>query len=1176
MRAKIRNLPIVSYIKLFLEEVYCLMRFRFVFLFMVLLVCLTPEWSLAQVDNRFHTRNLVVDSMRVKLDTLSVVPSSFVLTGAEKSQFVLDPVAAVLYLKDSSLMGKTLSCSYQTFLFDYSLPRTHKSLELIERSRSTHENASFGLRPVADLLQEETFVGTGSISRGISLGNNQDMVLNSSLNLQLSGKLSEDIDVVASISDKNIPIQPDGNTQMLSDINNIFITILYKNIVKVHAGDLEIKSPTSYFLSVNRNLLGMDFYGCYEKKDAFSTKNTIGGGVAKGRFCSQKVVTQNGVQGPYRLYGAQNEIGIVVVAGSERVYVDGVLIKRGQEFDYVMDYNLAEITFTPQMLVTAEKRVVVEFEYTDRHYTRYNLYTYNEFSVGNQQRLKMHVNFYQEQDLKNQPIQPELTDGHKLFLAALGDDVNRAYYETVDTALFSQDQVLYCRRDTIVNEQSFNSVYVYSRDSTLQLYRVNFSYVGTGNGSYVLSHNSVNGRVFAWVAPVNGALQGDYAPVLQLSTPKLSQMTSIGAEYRWKQNSFAQAEFALSNFDGNTFSKLDDKDNVGFAFFVKAKHDQILGKSKKLDVPWHLLSTLDWQFTHRNFQIFERYREVEFARDYNYASQDSVRCSEQMLAGEISVEKASVSKQMYTFSWLERMGCFRAFRQTLFSQNRLGIFDFGTQTSFLNSKDAMEHSRFVKSINHIETRWGKIHVGIRDLLEHNRFVDAEADTLRCNSYAFNEMTAFVGSGDSLNVNFDVSYKNRVEYRVGDGRLTPNLLVHEANAQLKLLKLKNQRLSMKATYRNQRLLTDVNSRTPEHYFVGNLEYAARFLKGALSFNTYYEMGSGMELKKAFAYLKVAKGQGTHVWMDYNANGIEEIEEFEVASYVDEADYVKVWLPGTDYVNTYNNMYSQSLQLRPAAVWGRSRGVKRFVSRFSDQATFRSQLKDAQPIANPFYTNIGDTNVIAHTRSYANTFSFNNSASKFAFDYIVQGSQNKNFLYYGFEYCRNAVQQVVVKSTPLKWLYLQADYVYSKQGNRSDFMLNRNYQLVGNSFKSFVQVQIQNRWFASMAYAWSNKMNVVGNEQVERQELKGTFNFRSAKRGSAQASLQYVHLQGVCDQDNAVTYQLMEGLTLGHNVIWTLSYLVSLTDYMQLSLQYDGRKTGGGSVVHTGSLMVKAQF
>jgi hypothetical protein len=64
-----------------------------------------------------------------------------------------------------------------------------------------------------------------------------------------------------------------------------------------------------------------------------------------------------------QLKGQNGELYVLVVSGSERVYVNGTLLKRGENNDYTIDYNAGEIIFTPLFTITSEMRIAIEYNF---------------------------------------------------------------------------------------------------------------------------------------------------------------------------------------------------------------------------------------------------------------------------------------------------------------------------------------------------------------------------------------------------------------------------------------------------------------------------------------------------------------------------------------------------------------------------------------------------------------------------------------------------------------------------------------------------------------------------------------------------------------------------------------------------------------------------------------------
>ena len=203
-----------------------------------------------------------------------------------------------------------------------------------------------------------------------------------------------------------------------------------------------------------------------------------------------------------------------------------------------------------------------------------------------------------------------------------------------------------------------------------EVYRVAFSYVGSGKGNYILSQSVSNGKVYQWVAPLNGLPQGDYEPVVQLNTPKMNDLVAVNASYAISDKLTAMTELAFTYADNNLFSKEGDANNAGIAYKLKLDYRTGLGRRVR-DSLWRYRVCLDYEFVHKNYTPLKSFRPVEYYREYNLESDYTSTASEQLTGLTTGFEHAAKGRTLYSFSWLARFGDVSAFRHELASQHKL-------------------------------------------------------------------------------------------------------------------------------------------------------------------------------------------------------------------------------------------------------------------------------------------------------------------------------------------------------------------------------------------------------------------------------------------------------------------------------------------------------------------------
>ena len=277
----------------------------------------------------------------------------------------------------------------------------YRNRELVARRDTVRGDTIRVSTPTAPLDMESIFGSelqkSGYIGRGFTVGTNRDMTLNSGFRLQLNGKLSQDIDIVAALTDENTPIQPEGNTRTIQELDKVFIKLSSAHLAAT-LGDFALSYSGGEFGRYNRKLSGV-------LGEVHTDQGNVSVSYAsmKGTFQSVQITGQDAVQGPYRLTGRNGEQRILVLAGTEKVYVDGVEMVRGESNDYVIEYASGELYFRPRRLITSYSRITVDFEYAEQQYVR-SLFTADANTALLSSSLRLGARFMREGDEQGSDI----------------------------------------------------------------------------------------------------------------------------------------------------------------------------------------------------------------------------------------------------------------------------------------------------------------------------------------------------------------------------------------------------------------------------------------------------------------------------------------------------------------------------------------------------------------------------------------------------------------------------------------------------------------------------------------------------------------------------------------------------------------------------------------------------
>ena len=1152
------------------------------------------ECSFAQLTN-LRQRTISTRQDTIYLDTLSIIPQSLFIVQNGKmidSSFyhLEEPASKLIWLKRDSTLKDSVLITYRVFPLLFSKTYQRKNRERIEKDFSGNYNpfTYMGDDKEGNLFKLEGLNKSGSISRGITVGNNQDAVVNSSLNLQLSGKISNNIDVLAAITDDNIPVQAEGNTQQLQEFDKVFIQLSNANH-KLIAGDFELKKPEGYFMSFYKKAQGalysnISSFGKDKKKGTLTS--SLSGAVSKGKFARNQFLGTEANQGPYRLHGAENESFIIILSGSERVYIDGQIMERGQSGDYIIDYNTAEVTFTARRLITKDSRIVIEFQYSDKNYARTLFFGGIQWE---QRKLKLHFNLYSEQDSKNQPLQQDLSNEQKKLLASIGDSLQLAVSPNADSVEYNVNEILYAKRDTIVNGITYDSIYVYSASKDSAHYRLGFSFVGLNKGNYNQDISSTaNGKVYSWIAPANGIPQGSYEPVILLITPKKRQMMAVGGDYTTDKGLKIYTELGGSKDDVNEFSKKDKGNDDGYSSLVGAEQSvKVFQKAKQT---WKLTGNVRYEYVGKNFKAIENFRPVEFVRSWNTGSITRFT-DEHLVTSGISLEQAQNYLFSYAINTYQRGTIYNGIMHQVKTSADIFKFILKANGSYLQTTGNAIHSNYYKHKADISRRLGIITLGVAEQSEHNTIDVPGFDSIAPTSFSYRTYKAYFNTSDTLKLKLSGDYSRRYDDGIRKNIFTEATYADNINGNLAWKKNPNNTISGGVTYRKLHIAdSTLTAQPPDQSLLGRIEHGLAAWKGAINLNTYYELGTGQERKQEYSYVQVAAGTGVYTWntsTDYNHDGIPQLNEFEIAQFQDQANYIRILTPTNEYIKAYTNQVNIVLGLNPAAVFATT-GKKLFINHFATQSAVRFEnkllnrndsieIKLAQTL-NPVPLSIKNSLIVSTNSSQRHTLYYNRTSNVIGADVTFQDQQIKQLLSNGFEFRNQRVYNGNIHWNVKQWLGLNTFGEYQRKQNNSESFAARSFDIRSYNGEQKITYQPGTVYRITGSYSYKQKKNYLGdvNEHSESNNAGLEFRFSSLKKGTMSAKFNFINIAYNQPENTPLAYEMLEGLKTGKNYTWNVSIQRNLTNSLQLSLNYDGRKSENVRTIHSGGIQARAYF
>ncbi|MCJ7578067.1 MAG: hypothetical protein MUO91_06410 [candidate division Zixibacteria bacterium] len=992
------------------------------------------------------------------------------------------------------------------------------------------------------------FILSGSKTFSFEVGSKTDPSLRQGLSLSARGNMSENLEVSLLLSDQNVPVTSQGTTKRLEELDKVLIQVKSPNFTGI-LGDYDLKLSGSQFSLYEKKLKGV-------RGEANVGDNFFSAALAssKGEYFSNRFQGVENKQGHYQLKGKKGETGIMILPGTERVWVDGKEMQRGSDNDYAIDYSKGSIQFTPHQLITADSRISVDFEYSVENYQRdfYDGSLGTKFFDG---KLEFKATGINEKDNQDHPLSFALSSEDRNILSRAGNDIFKA---DKDGAEFVGEG----KGDYNLAYDSLGNPYYQYVGSDSGSYQVSFSWVGEGKGSYQYK----GGGIYFYVYPSNG----DFLPKILLPLPQSHSLFDFALSFLPTHAFNAQIEWAKSKKDLNTFSSKDDQNNWGDAFFLKSVYE-----NNDLGLTQLKLEGV-YRFLKKDFSPFGRVDFVEKERLWDLPD-DSLQANEETYQfngvisptksiflnldyGKLNLEKAFKSQrqklglELFPANWISAKAKTERIESKRFDQGNLN-----TEGKWIKNQFSLNHR-----ISKLSTTWGWEQEK-KNTFNSGMITDGAKFNQLSSEFSLEQLNEIKASTELIyrkDDKFEKWWRDESFSYIWRNRLSLRDYKKMLSADLEFVR----RIKKYAKRLDDKELPGVD--TKENLLSTRLDFYPP--SQIINLKFYHSQNQIHSAQRVDTYVDVGEGKG-----EYGYEDGEYVPDPD-GNFILVTEWVGDFAPSLDLnksIRLIFSPYKMASRRNANSFWSRLGEIFSTDSFISLSGKFGGNENWTSYFLYPL-NKIPDDTVLSQNFTMRHDLYLLPDYRRLNFRLRWEKEEDENnLLSLGGEKEKVIRKKLLIKSFFSPRYLFESELEDEKQ--TKSWGGNLKYLINGKAFKMNLTQKRSNALELSLSTEYKRSEEKIQKLRANFFSLSPELLWSLFSYGRLKAQFKWTHLSSSL-KEKGLPYQVSEGKRKGENYDWHFFFDYKFNQYITSSIIYSGEKEPGIKTEHTGKMEVKAYF